>query len=380
MKRLPLISVCFFCRRRHSIGVVDDGIHSMFDRGFTGHQHLHEFGLINMNGRLYDPVLARFLSPDPYLQAPDNLQNHNRYSYALNNPLRYTDPSGEWIHLAIGAFIGGVVNWAAHGAQFTWEGLGYFGIGAAAGALGAGIGMGVNVGIVGGSFGAGFMGTATVSSTGFIAGAATGASGGFAGGFLNGFGNATMEGQNIGTMLVSGLKEGGIGAAFGAVFGGITGGIHAEKNERNFLTGNAKTYEGTPALYANLDGGSEVYLDADDYSVFNASGKDVYYKPEDGVYGVKNRIPNGHGIRLDVDGVATSKYTSQVFKIPGKSGYYPSAYVNIGGDVTLDFSAKAWFALKYQQFIDPNYSYGWMTLNELDKEWEMLFELAGRIK
>jgi len=65
------------------------------DRGFTGHEHLREFGLINMNARLYDPVLGRFLSPDPYVQAPDFSQSFNRYSYCLNNPLIYTDPDGE---------------------------------------------------------------------------------------------------------------------------------------------------------------------------------------------------------------------------------------------------------------------------------------------
>ncbi len=65
------------------------------DRGFTGHEHLYVFGLINMNGRVYDPILGRMLSPDNYVQAPDNTQNLNRYSYCLNNPLIYTDPSGE---------------------------------------------------------------------------------------------------------------------------------------------------------------------------------------------------------------------------------------------------------------------------------------------
>jgi len=66
----------------------------LFDRGFTGHEHLDNFDLINMNGRVYDPWLGRFLSPDPFVQAPTYSQNYNRYSYALNNPLKYTDPSG----------------------------------------------------------------------------------------------------------------------------------------------------------------------------------------------------------------------------------------------------------------------------------------------
>ena len=63
-------------------------------RVYTGHEMLSEFDIINMNGRLYDPVLGRFFSPDIYVQMPDNSQNFNRYSYCLNNPLKYTDPSG----------------------------------------------------------------------------------------------------------------------------------------------------------------------------------------------------------------------------------------------------------------------------------------------
>ena len=63
-------------------------------RGYTGHEHLPEFGLINMNARLYDPVIGRMLSPDPYVQNPYFSQNYNRYSYCLNNPLKYTDPTG----------------------------------------------------------------------------------------------------------------------------------------------------------------------------------------------------------------------------------------------------------------------------------------------
>jgi RHS repeat-associated protein len=61
--------------------------------GFTGHEHLED-GLVHMNGRVFDPVLGRFLSADPHIQDPSNLQSWNRYSYVLNNPLAYTDPSG----------------------------------------------------------------------------------------------------------------------------------------------------------------------------------------------------------------------------------------------------------------------------------------------
>ena len=208
--------------------------------GFTGHEHLEEFSLINMNGRVYDPMLGRFLSPDPYVQLPDFSQSFNRYAYCLNNPLIYTDPDGEFIHLIIGAVIGGTINWIANGAEFSWKGLGYFGIGAGAGALSAGIGAGVNVAMAGGSFGAGFMGTAVgVSSTGFIAGAATGAAAGFSGGFVTNSGNAWMGGANFGEGLWSGVKGGGIGAIAGGVLGGTIGGIDALTKETNFWTGKA---------------------------------------------------------------------------------------------------------------------------------------------
>jgi len=63
-------------------------------RGYTDHEHLDNLGIVHMNGRVYDPVLGRFLSPDPIVQAPYDTQGLNRYAYVRNNPLRYTDPSG----------------------------------------------------------------------------------------------------------------------------------------------------------------------------------------------------------------------------------------------------------------------------------------------
>lgn len=71
----------------------------LFTRGFTGHEHLDAFETINMNGRLYDPTIARFLSPDPYVASNTFTQDYNRYSYCRNNPLLYTDPSGEFLWL-----------------------------------------------------------------------------------------------------------------------------------------------------------------------------------------------------------------------------------------------------------------------------------------
>ena len=87
-------------RRMFSDWSKTDTAKHLIDRGFTGQQHLDNFALINFNGRMYDPVLAHFLSPDPYIQNPENPLNYNRYSYCLFSPLQYVDPSGllidEW--------------------------------------------------------------------------------------------------------------------------------------------------------------------------------------------------------------------------------------------------------------------------------------------
>lgn len=64
-------------------------------RTYTGHELLPWFALYNCNARLYDPATTRFLGPDPFIQIPDFTQSYNRYAYCLNNPLKYTDESGE---------------------------------------------------------------------------------------------------------------------------------------------------------------------------------------------------------------------------------------------------------------------------------------------
>jgi RHS repeat-associated protein len=119
------------------------------DRGYTGHEHLSPFGddtnsgfcLINMNGRIYDPVLARFLSPDPYVQAPDFTQSFNRYAYGWNNPFKYTDPSGYWWggdDLLV-AGVGFAIGYLSHGistGNWGWSAVAAGGIGALMGWIG----------------------------------------------------------------------------------------------------------------------------------------------------------------------------------------------------------------------------------------------------
>lgn len=123
-------------------------------RGFTGHEHIDQIGLIDMNGRMYDPLLGRFLSPDPFVQTPDNSQNYNRYSYCLNNPLKYTDPRGESIvggiiiGSIIGAYSGGVLanEGILNPGKWKWESdktWGYMTGGLLTGALSGAIGAAI---------------------------------------------------------------------------------------------------------------------------------------------------------------------------------------------------------------------------------------------
>ncbi len=149
------------------------------DRGYTGHESLWEFGLINMNGRMYDPILGRMLSPDNYVQDPFDPQCYNRYSYCKNSPLMYTDPSGEFawfvpviIGAVIGTYSGGVIanngnlnptNWDYNSSR-TW---GYM--------LGGAVAGGVS-GLFGGaiaSSGMPFANTMGIASASFINSALT---------------------------------------------------------------------------------------------------------------------------------------------------------------------------------------------------------------
>jgi RHS repeat-associated protein len=209
-----------------------------FDRFYTMHETvLSATGggagvvveLINMNGRLYDPLLARMLSPDNYVQAAGNTQSYNRYSYCVNNPLKYTDPSGNVFvvdDIIVAAFIGGMVNVMIQGMSGNINSVGdfgkAFGVGALAGAGGAFVG-----GAVAGAIGFG----------GFAGGAVVGGSAGFAGGFIGGAGNAWVQGASFGGGLKAGLIGGGMGAVTGGVIGGIQGAIQSHQQVQSFRKG-----------------------------------------------------------------------------------------------------------------------------------------------
>ncbi|MDD5150456.1 MAG: FG-GAP-like repeat-containing protein [Flavobacterium sp.] len=208
---------------------------TILDRGYTGHEHLQSVGLINMNGRLYDPKLHRFLQPDNYVQDPSDTQNYNRYGYCINNPLKYVDINGEsfwkWLSsnwrtvvtvvaaVATAAIIVASMGTATPLVVGFWAGAG-------AGLVGGALGTALN----GGNFGQIVMG----GFTGALMGAATGYAGaymsaaigavGIVPGALSGAATSTTLGAM--TNIISGNDwNAGLGmtAIFGAVGGGVSG-------------------------------------------------------------------------------------------------------------------------------------------------------------
>jgi RHS repeat-associated protein len=248
------------------------------NRGYTGHEHLDAFGVIDMNGRVYDPFTALFMSPDPYVQSPSDWLNYNRYSYCLNNPFKYTDPSGEIAFLlipavallikmataaAVGAAIAGafsvattIVNGSSWDANSFWKSVGNgaisgaitFGIGSAFGATGGAAASfaNVNKGFLGisnaflneaGRAGAHALaqGAMTAADGGnFWAGAASGAFGSISGHTLDALKVDFVVNNAFGVIAFSALN-GGMGSVFaggdfweGAKSGAIVGALNAE--------------------------------------------------------------------------------------------------------------------------------------------------------
>lgn len=212
-------------------------------RGHTGHEMLWQFGLINMNGRIYDPVLARVHSPDNVISTPYHTQGYNRYSYVHNNPLKYTDPDGNIPLLAaalIGAGVGIVsngINNAMHHRNF-FDGAGKAAaFGAISGLVSSGIGAlgetikvgtsaldaavvqmnlhGISAGLIsfaqGGNPVSGFAAGATSSIIGSsITLLGGGASATFFGGTLSGGIGAAISGGNFWQGLQQGLITAGL--------------------------------------------------------------------------------------------------------------------------------------------------------------------------
>lgn len=218
------------CRRNpttHTVYASGTAPKLMLGRGYTGHEHLDMFGLINMNARLYDPVLGRFLSADPYVQSPDFTQAFNRYSYCMNSPLCYVDENGELWWIAAAAVVGGLINVGTHldNIDNFGQALGYFGVGAVGGALGA---------VTGGAVLA-----ASGVAGGVVGGAIAGTIGGATSGFILGGGNTLMAGGSFGDAYLNAMTGMFTGAVTGAVIGGIGGGALSYFKGENVWNGSA---------------------------------------------------------------------------------------------------------------------------------------------
>ena len=167
-------------------------------RGYTGHEQIANFGLIHMGGRLYDPTLGRFLSADPFIQAPENSQNLDRYSYVLNNPMSYTDPSG-YLFKKIGSWI-----------KDNWRSLASIAISIFLPAAGFMVNaFGGASGLVSGAL-AGYVGSGSLE--GALLGAFSALGHGLAGGIEHGWGNVLANG------VVGGLAAVPTGRGFGHGF------------------------------------------------------------------------------------------------------------------------------------------------------------------
>jgi len=189
-------------------------------RGFTSQETIPSVGLVNMNGRVYDPVLGRFLTADPNVQFVANLQSYNRYSYAQNNPLRYTDPTGyfSWgflqnpeFWIAAGQVVFGAVACAAGPAACMAVGVA-FALANATGAM-----------ISGAPFGSVMLNFELGVATGMLGGAVGGAVGNYAGSIVGGAVAGAVSGAL--TTAVTGGSLGKnmlLGAAVGAASAAIT--------------------------------------------------------------------------------------------------------------------------------------------------------------
>jgi len=179
-------------RRRKATDWTDYNVTStLFDRGYTGHEHLPHFGLINMNGRVYDPFLG-------------------------NNPLKYTDPSGELVFTLLAAVFAPPLLPIAIGADIGWITGGIRGAKSSDHTFLGGAWRGAVVGAAGGAL-------SMVGGGAFIANIAWGmGQGAFTGGL-----DALLWGEDI-------KRSAMIGAAFGAGFAAVTSGIEAFKNLNEF--------------------------------------------------------------------------------------------------------------------------------------------------
>jgi hypothetical protein len=232
-----------------------------------------------MNNRMYDPVIARMMGADNYVQSPYFTQSYNRYSYVWNNPMSYTDPSGDVVHVAVaigigsavGVYLGGsVANNSFNPAEWSFE---------------SGNGLGRTI-------------------AGMITGGVLGAAGGYAfhAGISGAYGVATQTFLTS-SKLKAGILAGGMNAfknyqsgqsalaSFGYFASGFYGGFYGV--QEHLLVGMVGSALGNGAVYGGLDNGEKTFyglaqkmvsgaLSA--YAGVNAFSKVPFYKADGKTY------------------------------------------------------------------------------------------------
>jgi RHS repeat-associated protein len=370
--------------------------------GYTGHEQVDAFGVIHMGGRLYDPGLGRFLQADPMVQDPLNSQSLNRYSYVLNNPMTYTDPTGYfsvgdglrlvatavivWYAPYLASYLGGgfggavaagaisgfaagavqtgnlkgAVNGAVSGAVFggigatlPTEGSGMLyesgrlsTSGYAVRALTSGVAGGVLSTMQGGRFGAGFASAGLGSALTPVAGRVTSNSVGQ--GFLVAIVGGTASAAGGGK-----FANGAVTAAFGFAFGSIA--ARNESGQRDpwsygdaelqSFVDNSPAVVDTEVIFWDPVGSGRsslghvsVRIDDTSYS-FAQGGMDIRSFEE---YRGMNTFRNGHGYVLDLSPAQESAVTNVLSSYGKQYNYLPNNCTTPIQDALL--SATGWGA------------------------------------
>ncbi|MFP3596017.1 RHS repeat-associated core domain-containing protein [Chryseobacterium sp. SIMBA_029] len=344
------------------------------ERGYTSHEHFAEVGIIHMNGRLYDPLLRRFLNADENIQDPTNTQNYNKYGYVMNNPLMYNDPTGEFFGLGeflsaviIAAIVGGTAYSIGVLISGDYWNIGSFlkatTIGAVSGAITFGIGTvfstafetikGTALGPVLARIG---LSTVQAGVHGFVQGTLSLMQGGnnfeqsFVAGALGSLASSAyidfVGSTGVGNILFSALS-GGVGSSLtggnfweGAVIGGIVAGLnHAMHATQTKSTAN---------IYIETDGVGHVFIEIDGV-VYSYGRYDGSYSPASG-----SLAPLGDGVLLKLEGKNASNFIAE------RNAKYPTDKYSVKVDGA---KVKAYYNERYNKGTplagkDGYYKYG----------------------
>jgi len=225
-------------------------------RGFTNHEMLDDVGLIHMGGRVYDPDLGRFISADPHIQEPLNGQALNRYSYVLNNPLSYTDPSGYFfssifkaIKSVVSAVAGAVKSILNNKVLRTIAAIAIAAIPGAGAPLSSHLLAGFGAGFVasGGNIKAGILGAVTAGAFNYVGGID----------FAQHFGQAASAAKVVAHGVIGGVVNeiGGGNFLSGFLAAGVTQSFASSINRLPTLAGRTAAAAVVGGVSAELGGG-----------------------------------------------------------------------------------------------------------------------------